>query len=65
MVVISIVVATSAYTINDKAAKRLNLLRMLKYKLNRKSLVIIYNEWIRPVLEYGNIIVGQLFNQRF
>ena len=33
------------HTIHDKAGKRLNLLRMLKYKINRKSLVItcIYN----------------------
>ena len=44
------------HTIHDKAAKRLNLLRMLKYKINRKSLVIIYNAWIRPVLEYGDIV---------
>ena len=45
------------HTIHDKAVKRLNLLRMLKYKLNRKSLVIIYNAWIRPVLEYGDIVL--------
>ena len=44
------------HTIHDKAAKRLNLLRMLKYKINRKSLVIIYNAWIRPILEYGDIV---------
>ena len=42
-------------TIHDKAAKRLNLLRMLKYKINRQSLVIIYNAWIRQVLEYGEL----------
>ena len=29
---------------------------MLKYKINRKSLVIIYNAWIRQVLEYGDIV---------
>lgn len=40
------------HKIHDKAAKRLNLLRMLKYKINRKSLVTIYNAWIRPILEY-------------
>ena len=30
---------------------------MLKYKINRKSLVIIYNAWIRPILEYGDIVL--------
>ena len=30
------------HTIHDKAAKRLNLLSMSKYNINRKSLVIKY-----------------------
>ena len=44
------------HTIHDKAAKRLYLLSMLKDKINSKSLVIKYNAWIRPVLEYGYIV---------
>ena len=40
------------HTIHDKAAKILNLLSMLKYKINRKSYVIKYNAWVRQVLEY-------------
>ena len=48
-------IGTNIY-IQFKAAKRLNLLRMLKCKINRKSLVIIYDAWIRPVLEYGDIV---------
>lgn len=30
------------HTIHDKATKRLNILRMLKHKVNRKTLVNIY-----------------------
>ena len=43
------------HTIQDKAAERLKLRRMLKNKINRKSLVIIYNALICPVLDYGDI----------
>ena len=42
--------------IYKKAAYRLNLLRMLKYDLDRKSLIRFYLSFIRPILEYGNII---------
>ena len=31
-------------------------MRKLKYKLDRKSLEIIYTTFIRPVLEYGNTV---------
>jgi hypothetical protein len=40
----------------DKANRRLGILRSLKYKLNRLSLERIYFSFIRPILEYGNII---------
>ncbi|MCG8045232.1 MAG: reverse transcriptase domain-containing protein [Candidatus Thiodiazotropha endolucinida] len=42
--------------IYSKAAYRLNLLRMLKYDLDRNSLNRFYIAFIRPILEYGNII---------
>jgi hypothetical protein len=42
--------------IKDKANKRLGILRSLKYKLNRLSLERIYLAYIRPLLEYGDII---------
>ena len=45
------------HTIHDKAARILNLLSMLKYNINRKSLVIKYNAWISPVLKYGDIVL--------
>ncbi|MCG8048538.1 MAG: reverse transcriptase domain-containing protein [Candidatus Thiodiazotropha endolucinida] len=42
--------------IYDKAAHRLNIMRMLKYDIDRKSLTRFYISYIRPILEYGNII---------
>lgn len=44
------------HTIHDKASKRLNILRMLKHKVNRKTLVKIYIAFIRPVLEYSDVV---------
>jgi hypothetical protein len=40
----------------DKANRRLGILRSLKYKLDRLSLERIYMGFIRPLLEYGDII---------
>ena len=42
--------------IKEKAWKRINIMRKLKFQLNRKSLEIIYTVFIRPILEYGNEI---------
>ena len=35
---------------------RINIMRQLKFKLERKSLEIIYTALIRPILEYGDVI---------
>jgi hypothetical protein len=40
----------------DKANRRLSIMRCLKYKLDRLSLERIYKGFIRPILEYGDII---------
>ena len=40
----------------DKANRRLGIMRSLKYKLDRLSLERIYMGFIRPLLEYGDII---------
>lgn len=40
----------------EKACKRLNVLRMLKYSLCRDALIKIYMSFIRPVLEYGDVV---------
>ena len=42
--------------IKDKAWCRINIMRKLKFKLDRKSLETIYLVFIRPLLEYGDII---------
>ena len=42
--------------IYSKACKRVNIMRYLKNKIDRKSLEKIYIGFIRPILEYGNII---------
>ena len=42
--------------IKDKAWKRVNTMRKLKFEFDRKSLETIYFSFIRPILEYGDII---------
>ena len=39
-----------------KALCGLDILRFLKYKLLRRSLELIYLSYIRPLLEYGDIL---------
>ena len=42
--------------IKDKAWSRINIMRKLKFKLGRKSFETIYLTFIRPILEYGDIV---------
>ncbi|MES9993744.1 MAG: reverse transcriptase domain-containing protein, partial [Candidatus Thiodiazotropha sp.] len=42
--------------ITQKAWIRINIMRKLKFKLDRKSLETIYIAFIRPLLEYGDVI---------
>ena len=42
--------------IKTKAWARINIMRKLKFQLDRRSLEIIYTTFIRPILEYGNEI---------
>ena len=42
--------------IDKKACDRLNILRMLKYQVERNVLINIYLPFIRPILAYGNLI---------
>jgi hypothetical protein len=39
-----------------KAWKRINIMRKLKFTIDRKSLETIYISFVRPILEYGDII---------
>ena len=42
--------------IHENASKRLNLLKGLKFKLNRKTLSNLYKCLIRPLLEYADVL---------
>ena len=42
--------------IKEKAWTRINIMRRLKYDLDRKSLETIYKSFIRPLLEYADVI---------
>ena len=42
--------------IKENAWTRINLMRKLKYDLDRKALEVIYISFIRPVLEYADVL---------
>ena len=42
--------------ITKKAWNRINIMRKLKFKLDRSSLEIIFTTFVRPLLEYGDIV---------
>ena len=42
--------------ITSKACQRVNIMRKLKFLLDRESLQIIYASFIRPILEYSDIV---------
>ena len=42
--------------IKEKAWFRINIMRKFKFLLDRKSLETIYFSFIRPILEYGDVV---------
>ena len=42
--------------IKEKAWIRINIMRKLKYELDRKSLETIYMTFIRPIFEYADVL---------
>ena len=42
--------------IYEKANRRLNILKSLKFKINRSTLICLYKSLIRPLMEYGDVI---------
>ena len=50
--------------IKEKAWKRINIMRRLKSMLDRKSLETIYFAFIRPILEYSNVILTTVPNMK-
>ena len=49
--------------IKKKAWTRINIMRRLKYDLDRKSLETIYKSFIRPLLEYADVILDNCTQQ--
>ena len=47
--------------IKSKAWNRINIMRKLKFQLDRKSLQTIYFSFIRPLLEYADVIWDNCF----
>ena len=48
--------------ITSKAWKKINILQSLKFLLDRKSLEIMYFSFVRPLLEYADIIWDKCYN---
>ena len=53
------------YNIMSKVGKTIGLLRKLQAILLRLSLVTIYKAFIRPHLDYGDIIYDQAYKESF
>ena len=49
----------------NKVKKRTGLLRKFQQILSRQSLITIYKLFIRPHLDYGDIIYHRVFNKSF
>ena len=48
---------THIHEICSKALRRLDILSCLRFKLSRSALEIMYFSFIRPILEYGNVLL--------
>ena len=44
------------FSVYEKAFKRLNMLKLLKFKISRSTLAFLYKSLIRPIMEYRDII---------
>ena len=42
--------------VKDKAWTRVNIMKRLRYQLDRRSLEVIYLSFVRPILEYADAI---------
>ena len=49
--------------VKSKAWKRINIMRKLKFQLDRKSLQTIYFSFIRPLLEYADVVWNNAHNR--
>ena len=46
-----------------KASKRLNMLKYVKYRVDRSTLTYLYKRLIRPLMEYGDVIWNNYHNR--
>jgi hypothetical protein len=47
----------SSYSkLHKKASKMMNVLKSVKYKLHRSTLISLYKSFIRPLMEYADVI---------
>ena len=44
------------FGMHKKASKKLNVLKSMKYRLDRSTLISLYKSLIRPVMEYADVI---------
>ena len=52
-------------SILNKVNKKIGLLRKFQLILPRHSLITIYETFIRPHLDYGDVIYDRVFNESF
>jgi len=52
-------------TLLNKINKTIGLLRKLRYSLPRSALITIYKSFIRPHIDYGDIVYDQSYNDSF
>ena len=51
--------------ITSKVSKSIGLLQKLNYRLARSSLITIYKSFVRPHLDYGDVIFDKAYNNLF
>ena len=51
--------------ITSKVSKSIGLLQKLNYRLARSSLITIYKSFVRPHLDYGDVIFDKAYNNFF
>ena len=59
------VIKTNALTLNSSHYKTIGIIRKLQNVLPRLTLLTIYKSFIRPHLDYGDIIYEKAFNEFF
>ena len=48
----------------NRAGKRIDILSYLKYRIDRFTLEIMYKSYIRPTIEYGDVIMSNMNEQQ-